>query len=79
MADDDELYRFRVDFLPELEGGWRGEEVGDLGVEVPLLGVGGAVGELEVVDQPRGGGCLEHRAVQQPLGHRPPNDYFLYL
>ena len=48
-------------------------------MEVPLLGVGGAVGELEVVDQPRGGGCLEHRAVQQPLGHRPPNDYFLYL
>ena len=39
----------------------------------PDLGVGGAVGELEVVDEPGGGGRLEDGAVEQPLGDRPPD------
>ena len=38
MADDDELDGLVEDLLPELEGGGRGEEVGDLGVQVALLG-----------------------------------------
>ena len=40
MADDDELDGLVEDLLPELEGGGRGEEVGDLGVQVALLGGG---------------------------------------
>ena len=40
MADDDELDGLVEDLLPELEGGGWGEEVGDLGVQVALLGGG---------------------------------------
>ena len=72
MTDDDELHGLSVNLLPELKGGRGREQVGDLGVQVPLLGVGGAVGELEVVNEPRGRGRLEDRAVQEPLGNRPP-------
>ena len=71
MTDDDKLDRLVVNLLPELESCRGREQVGDLGVQVPLLGVGGAVRELEVVDQPRGGGRLEDRAVQEPLGNSP--------
>ena len=52
MTHDDKLHGLVVNLLPEFEGGWGREKVGDLGVQIPLLRVGGAVGELEVVDEP---------------------------
>ena len=72
MSDNDELHRLRENLLPEFESCWWRKQVGDLGVQVPTLGVCGAVGQLQVVDQPGGGGSLEDRAVQQSLWYSPP-------
>ena len=72
MTHYDELHGLFVNLLPELESGRGREQVGDSFMQVPLLGVGGAVGELEVVNEPRGRGRLEDWAVEEPLGNRPP-------
>ena len=72
MTHYDELHGLLVNLLPELEGGRGREQVGDRSVQVPLLGVGGAVRELEVVNEPRGRGRLEDWAVEESLGNCPP-------
>ena len=59
--------------FPQFEGCWRREEVGYFSVKVSLLGTGGTVGQLEIVEQPRGGGRFEDRTVEKPLRDGPPH------
>ena len=59
--------------FPQFEGSWWREEVGYFSVKVSLLGTGGTVGQLEIVEQPRGGGRFKDRTVEKSLRNGPPH------